>query len=569
MNKIKKYLAVLLILGITSCASDFLDEEVLDSLTTTNAFTNKADFTASVNTLYALTRMEFYTRNDNDPMLWLYRTDVVFQIPNATADLANDIVPEGNLISQKWNNLYKIVAEANTILSRLGGSSMSAEDKTLFEAKAKFFRAFAYRALAYLYDGVPLITQEIVVEKVDFVRASKEEVLQQAISDLTFAAENLPGITAVADGEVSTLAAQHLLAEVYLAAGQYQNAVDAASVVIDDPDTDLMTNRFGSRSTVTPGDVYWDLFQAKNQNRKTANNKEAIWVIQIETDVTGGSAVSSAQTDSYLLERVHAPLMRDFLVFDPVQNKNVSPFSWPAGDYTGGRGVGFMASSPYFINNVWDDPDNDIRNANHNFVRKVKANNPASPLFGQEIDFHNLPAGSRGLGGPMTSGVPDRAFYPYQTKCTQPFNHPAPLYVAGSPIPYFLSASAGGTYTDQYMFRLAETYLLRAEGYLGLNMTNEAADDINVVRARSNAAAITGADVDLDFILDERMREFGVEEKRMLTLMRVNRLVERLQMCNPYYGNTAQPRHNTWPIPQGEINRNRGAVLEQNPDYVN
>jgi starch-binding outer membrane protein, SusD/RagB family len=160
-----------------------------------------------------------------------------------------------------------------------------------------------------------------------------------------------------------------------------------------------------------------------------------------------------------------------------------------------------------------------------------------------------------------------RSLYPYQSKATTPFDHPSALYITPSPYPYALKPSAGGTYTDQYIYRLADTYLLRAEAYLGLNMPNEAAADINVVRVRSNASEITGADVDIDFILDERMREFGVEEKRMLTLMRLGKLYDRIIKCNPFYAVGIQPHHNLWPIPQAQIERNRGAVLEQNPGY--
>jgi len=561
---------VLMVIGITSCGEDFLDEQIQDSLTTSNAFSTKADFQASVNDLYALVRMEFYTRNDNDPMLWLYRTDLVYQIANASANLTADFVPSGGLPTQKWNNLYKIVAESNTIISRLQTADLVDADKIWFEAQARFFRAFSYRALAYLFGGVPLITEEVVNEQVAFTRATKDEVLALAIDDLIFAAANLHGINdndvttkpKVLDGEVLNVAAQHLLAEVYIADGQYDKAIQAATVAIDDPDTDLMMARYGTRSGVTPGDVYWDLFQKNNQNRKTAKNKEALWVIQIEQDKPGGSAVSTSQTDSYLLERVHPPLLRDFRV------NGAAPFSWPVGDYTGGRGVGFMAPSVYFLYDAWVGTGaSDMRNANHNFVRKIKSNNPASPLYGTDIDFDNLPANSSGLSGAMTSGKPDRAFYPYQVKSTQPFNHPAALYQTG-PVPYFLSASAGGTYTDQYMFRLAETYLLRAEAYFLLGNSSLAADDINVVRNRAGATPIVSGDVNIDFILDERMRELGVEEKRILTLMRTGQFYARLIKCSPtYYGPTADPKFNLWPIPQSEIDRNRGAVLEQNPGY--
>lgn len=553
-------LILLLCSPVTSCRHDFLDEKALSFLSTSNAFKTAEDFDASVNNLYGLVRSEFYTSSDWQPMQYLYRTDMAVEVSvGSNPNLSAEFGPNGTLTNNHWNQLYKIVAEANTIIDRIPASQLSDADKVLFEAKGKFFRAFGYRTLVYLYGGVPLVLNEVVGEKTDFVRAKKEEVLAQIIADLQFAADKLPGITAVKDGEISNRAAQHLLAEVYLAAGQFQNAVTAASAVIDDPATDLMKNRFGSRSTVTPGDVYWDLFQAKNQNRKGAGNTEGIWVVQLETDVQGGSAVSTAMAGNYQMERVHVPLYRDMRV------NGVALFQWPIGDYTGGRGVGFLQPSRHFADEVWkSDFNNDIRNANHNFVREVVATNPASPFFGQVISTQNPPPGA---------GItfPSRVFYPYQSKATTPFNHPAGLYVnpaSTDPIKkYELKATAGGTYADQYIFRLAETYLLRAEAYLGLGNTGAAATDINVVRARANASPVLAGNVTIDYILDERLRELGVEEKRMLTLMRMGKLYERVKKYNPFYGVNMEPRFNLWAIPQGEIERNRGAVLEQNPGY--
>lgn len=115
------------------------------------------------------------------------------------------------------------------------------------------------------------------------------------------------------------------------------------------------------------------------------------------------------------------------------------------------------------------------------------------------------------------------------------------------------------------MFRLAETYLLRAEAYFDLNDPASAAADINVVRARAQASPVDPADVDMDYILDERMRELGSEEKRRLTLMRTGLWYDRVKKCNPYYSD-ALPKYNVWPIPAAEIERT-GGKFEQNPDY--
>lgn len=77
------------------------------------------------------------------------------------------------------------------------------------------------------------------------------------------------------------------------------------------------------------------------------------------------------------------------------------------------------------------------------------------------------------------------------------------------------------------MFRLAETYLIRVEAYLGTGDKTKAAEDINAVRSPANASPVLDGHVTINYILDERMRELGIEEKRRLTLSRLNMVYER------------------------------------------
>ncbi len=552
--KIMQIIVVLLLSTVLfSCQKGFLKEKPLDFLSPENAFQTYEDFDASVNNLYYLVRREFFNRDDLKVMDYLFGTDIVFPGQPTTSRHANMSAaydPTSDIPSTHWNTLYKIVSEANTVLSRIPGSQLTDDEKIEMEAKAKFFRALSYRTLVYLFGGVPLTTEEITEPKTDFTRASKAEVLHQVIEDLTFAAAHLKDITAAADGEVNKLAAWHLLSEVYLAAEEYQQAVDAASEVIDNPAMALMQNRFGSRATEEPGDVYWDLFRRHNQNR-SSGNKEAIWVIQFEVNVLGGGSTTNSFFGAYDLERVHPPLIRDFVV------NGDHPFIWPTGDYTGGRGIGWGVSTTYFSDTIWQsDFENDIRNANHNFVREYVANNPASPYYKDTFSTQDPPPGVE---------VPSRSFYAYQTKATTPFNHPDELYENKET--YLLKSTAGGTYRDAYMFRLAETYLLRAEAYLGLNNLEKAAADINVVRSRAHASPVAPGQVDLNYILDERMRELGIEEKRRLTLMRLGVLYDRVVRCNPFYRDEMKKHYNLWPIPQAEIERNADAEIKQNPGY--
>jgi hypothetical protein len=430
MKNIQKFLLLFILMtgGLFSCKKTFLNEQPLDFLSTTNAFKTEADFNASFANLYGSVRQHFYTVNDFSPFYYQYRTDAWFDITVTTPNMAADMSTTG-LTNFAWTPNYKIIAEANTIIGRLPGSSLSDAQKKLFEARARFFRAFSYRTLAYLYGGVPLVLEEVATPKTDFARATRTQVYAQAITDLVFAAANLPSLSGtIKDGEVSSQAALHLLSEVYLADGQFQKSIDAATSVISDPAMGLMTARFGRRSTVTPGDVYWDMFQRGNQNRK-AGNREAIWVIQIETDVIGGGGSTSGGTQFgvYALERVHAPLTRDLKI------NGVAPFIWPIADYTGGRGVGFLAPNTYYITDIWQsDFNNDIRNANNNLVREYYGNNPASPFFGKKISTLSPPAGSVGINGTIVANKPDRAFYPYQSKATQVYEPPATLVAAPS-----------------------------------------------------------------------------------------------------------------------------------------
>jgi len=577
-----KLIIILAVIAFTgnSCQEDFLNEEPLDFLSSSNAFNSIEGFDASINNLHFMLRDILFTRDESIPYDYIYRTDVGLQVPiSDPPNFEGDYSVSGGMASTHWNLWYKVVSEANTVISRLKLADLDEAAAKIIEAKAKFFRAYAYSRLAYLYGGVPILEEEVTSPKTDYVRATRAEVYALCIKDLVFAGENLKGITEVKDGELCDLAAKHLLAELYNTNGDYAKAIAVATEVIDDPATALMTSRFGSRKDETPGDVYWDLFRKNNQNRG-AGNTEGILVMQIDDDTPGGAGNTTISgwpfNNVYNLERVHSPLIRDLKL--PDSNGTLRPMCyWPASDYTSvGRGVGFLAPSDYFVHNAYQagapsDFTNDIRNANHNFVRKFAVTRPGNDLYpvGTLIDFDNPPAGAIGYGGqPIVPGdVFNRVFYPIQTKASNIGNHPATSYVGSAEYPPLLKNSAAPTFRDEYLFRLAETYLLRAEAHLGNNDKAKAAEDINVVRARANASAITSADVDIDFILDERMREFGIEEKRMFTIMRLGKWYDRIMKCNPTYAQSAKQHYNLWPIPFAEIERNTGAELEQNPGY--
>lgn len=545
-----------------ACNEDeWLKEEPLDFYSPENSYVTEDQFNSASARIYGVVNMAMIGTANKGHFVYYYTTDIAYDAIAPTHGLnsyTDKITPETGEVTQMWQYFYRIIFDSNTILGRIDDEKVqfnSQEKKSQIIGEAQFFRGFAYRNLGIQWGGVPIILEELSRPKRDFTRASRDEVFAQAISDLESAAQNLPHVSDLEeDGRLTKAAANHLLAELYIIIGEYDKAIEAASIVIDDPNYGLMMDRFG-KDKDKPGDVYWDLFRRENQNRSGGMNTEAIWVSQYEYLVEGG------QPD---YERGRGNSLSRFLIPQYWRAKGPDGenlFFGHSSKY-GGRGIGWMVASDYMINQVWNDP-NDIRNSEHNIIRDIVADNPESQYFGQKI---------------VESGAYDGASDPFSRNWSVIFAKSAPLNdfpaeVIDDPETGATNSGARFTFRDHYFIRLAETYLLRAEAYLAKGNPGKAAEDINTVRDRANASPVSPADVDLDFILDERARELYFEEYRLFTLMRLGKLVERVKKYNPMYtgeiaNNGIESFHQLWPIPQSEIERNTEANLGQNPGYV-
>ncbi|QGY43320.1 RagB/SusD family nutrient uptake outer membrane protein [Maribellus comscasis] len=573
-NTVKKFLLLLVVFNLISCnENDFLEEKPLDFLSPVNSFVTFEHYDAAVIGLYTKFRNEFYGSTNAlvAPRVMMQATDLVFYNHDAGAntDFASLLNPNSDFVyNALWGPAYAIIYDANVIIGRAQSeeNELTEEQKNKVLAEAYFFRGYMHKMLADLYGGVPIVLQETVEPKRDYVRASRDEVYQQSVTDLLFATENLSDIESVDDYRISDLVAWQVLSEVYISLKQWDKAIEAASKVIDSPATTLMTGRFGTRVNdafnpdmpwASGGDVYWDLFRKGNQNRSSGNT-EALWVLPYEYNIDGG------EPGGVPLEVNFCP--RIWQVTIPNSDGTNAKLIPTPNTYYGGRPGGKCRLTEYFYHTIWDESgyQEDIRNASYNIIRDVKVNNPASEYNGQWVMADNVPIPLKTWNDTV------RNFFPIPAKAASMGDHPDDLWIADQTVPGSITSitgPSGKTYRNEYKMRLAETYLLRAEAYLGKGDKSSAADDINVVRSRANAPDVSSADVDIDYILDERMRELYVEEFRLLTLTRLGKLVERTKLANPVVGNTYGEYQNLWPIPYSEIEKNTGAVLEQNPGY--
>jgi hypothetical protein len=212
-------------------------------------------------------------------------------------------------------------------------------------------------------------------------------------------------------------------------------------------------------------------------------------------------------------------------------------------DSLGGRGISRMRLSDWVLYRLFDAGD--MRNSKYNIRRQFYYNDPSATY-----------AAKYGLPVPFVGSDTVRFLAPHITKWFQ-----------FDPNDVFGFAMV----KDFILMRLGETYLLLAEAQFKQNKLTEAAATLTTLRARSNAPAVTAAQVSLNFILDERVRELIGEENRRMTLMRTGTLVTRAttlnsnSVMNPLNGLTTT--HLLLPIPQSEIDLNKDAKLDQNPGY--
>lgn len=536
IGKIKVILFHLLILtSLFSCKDDWLDEKPLASLSSAEVLKTPSGFQNYIAALHNAAREEL-TIGDN----------TYFAINFAGTDIASDagvehigfknyltyLTPANGEAESVWNWAYNaMLLRSNTIIvygnkPELRSIWASEEERNAVIAEARFFRAYTYNLLANLFGGVPIVDTIYATPKLDFERSTRKEVLEFARKDLEFAAQWLPdAVTADKEGRIVKAAAQHLLTEVYISLDENQKAVETASAIINSGRYQLMTERFGSQKD-NPGDVYSDLFLDGNQNR-SSGNLETLYVWQFQSFTPGGEGNHTLRNWAPFLSKIKDPEGKSMIVTDSL-----------------GRGVGRVRGSNYYLYDVWkEDWDNDLRNSRYNMRRTFYYNNPASSYFGKMVEP------KKDLDDTM------RNIYPYPRKIEgKPFDN---------------NNTSGRTGKDVIVYRLAETYLLRAEAYLNLNDLSQAANDINTVRARSNAKPVNPSAVDINYILDERARELATEESRRRTLIRLGLLVDRVKKYNllEISRTTIQDRHALFPIPQTAIDANIGKKLDQNPGY--
>jgi len=131
--------------------------------------------------------------------------------------------------------------------------------------------------------------------------------------------------------------------------------------------------------------------------------------------------------------------------------------------------------------------------------------------------------------------------------------------------------------TDFPIFRLADAYMMRAEALFrqgGAANIDAAVADINRIRERAygnTSDNITAAQLTLNFLLDERGREFYYEAQRRTDLVRFGKFTGGDYLWQwkggAYAGTSTSDHLDLFPIPGDELSANPNYNGQNNPGY--
>jgi starch-binding outer membrane protein, SusD/RagB family len=551
MKKINIISAILLLWVVSGCRKDFLTEAPKAIIAPDNLYVNKAGFESGLYGLYNLVRRErggisdgFNANSTND----LYLTPAFIGVDNAFSPfpagggqperIFNNfgviLNPAQGYFNNLWAWLYQTINAANTIIGRAENPDIkwTAAEKNQIVGEARLVRAWAYRHLTYLWGDVPLTLSESKGDNIrtDWERTPRASVRKAMEEDLLFAEANMADPAPNA-ARFPKAVATHYLAELYLATGDFAKAKAKAQTLVNGSLYKLVTVRYGVNRT-QPGTPFTDMFLDGNSNRSEGNT-EALWVIQNE----------------YLAQGAENVIMRRWWVnrYERISVGGKLPITFSVEN--GGRGIGRFGVTRYALS-VYGPTDD--RGSYHAWRLFYLMNNPASlptgRKLGDTVKLTPLPAQE-----PVTnSGTAQN--WPSTRKWDWAPSVPSDV-------------QQGSNYNDIIYLRLAETYLILAEAQFRLGELADAATTINALRTRAQATPVTAADINLNFILDERSRELVTEEHRRYTLLRTGTWFDRTKLYNRNAGPLITLRDTILPIPQSVIDANLAKPMPQNPGY--
>lgn len=485
-------------------------------------------------------------------------------------------------VQNHWQYLYELVHRANTVIRNVAGMPISQQTIDRVTGEARFLRAMAYFRMLNCWGGVPYYDETCDINEefahLDAPRCTADELRGHILDDLTDAIRKLPVSWDVADlGRATKGAAYALRGKVYLFNRQWDEAVaDFEEIVYN------KTNNYGY--SLHPD--YNDLFRLYNGR----HSDEMIFSIQSIDGNTAGYAldiVSYFGNKSTMRLIAGNRIVPSTTLVDMYENPDGSQFDWD--NVFPGFNAGDSQMRRRLMCVAIDQGSTEVTSTLGSDTTKVM---DAYRLRDPRLCLNVITPYSHYLGTDAGSSPMDKQFV-----LADPTKGGAPMEAMA-----FIRNSEGwnsyfwrkwiptgnldgywGEYTrTPYEFpliRLGDVLLMLAEAYNESGATDKAVIELNKVRERvgmpgldSGPAwlAVNGKEDMAERIRRERAFELAGEGQRYWDLKRWGLLEQSVKNATDIFGDlmytrTYQERHQLWPIPLVEMERNLN--LTQNPGW--
>ena len=522
---------------------------------------------------------------------WAFGCDFTFDM---ISDLADGTSPHAGIargttfssadgsVQNAWQYLYELVHRSNTVIRNVPKMSIDLTVKNEVIGEAKFLRAMAYFRMLNAWGGVPYYDESCSVEyeyaTLSNPRESAETIRQHILEDLTDAIEKLPVSWSSSDyGRATKGAAYALRGKVYLYNREWKNAIADFEEIVYNKSHD-----YGYE--LHPD--YNELFRLYNGMR----SKEMIFSIQaLDGNVAGHGLELCTYLGNKSTMRLIAgnAIVPSTTLVDMYENLDGSPFDWD--DLFPGFNNGGSDLRKSYMRVAIDQASTMVTSTLDCDTSKVM---DAYRLRDPRLCLNVITPYSHYLGTDAGSNPMDKQFV-----LADPSNGGAPMEAMA-----FIRNSEGWNsyfwrkwiptgnldgYWGEYnrtpyefpLLRLGDVLLMLAEAYNESGATDKAIVEVNKVRARVGMPgldrgpawlAVGSKEEMAERIRRERAFELAGEGQRYWDLRRWGLLEESVKDATDIFGDlmytrSYQPRHELWPIPLVEMERNLN--LTQNPGW--
>jgi len=541
----KRYITTALILGLfatVSCKKQ-LEEYNPSGATAEAIYSTPEGFETAVNAAYTYNRF-FYGKElgyglfESGTDLWTSAQQD--SKPNVSTYL--NLHADEAWVLTLWQQCYTAINLCNTALSYVDKAGLSATRKPVLEGELRFLRAWYYWHLVESF-GDSNFTLEPTNSLVTTAnRTPVADIYTQIFADLNFAAQNLQANPLDNNyGRITKPAAEAFLARMYLTRGDYRQASNYATKVINNYSYKLLP-------------VYADLWNMGKQR-----NTEVLWALNYSTNLAFNDKSGSNNAHMmYLMQYQNLAGMTQDIANDKPLTRYMPTL---------------------FLLNLFNEKD-DSRFA-ASFKQTWLANNAATiPKVGGVSKFKLGDTAVFCSKYPVDPAI--RATKPYLLYDLNdmykangvPNDRSHYISLKKFDDPTRATSEETQSSRDAFLIRLSEMYLIASEAQLNLGKADSAAYYVNQVRTRAAvsgrqaAMQVASENMTVDFILDERAREFAGEELRWFDLKRTNKLIERVKKYNPDAASYIKDFNALRPIPQAQMDAvtNKDS-FKQNPGY--